>query len=83
MIIFRIHAIIVYVITGDALSYTFKWQLLIILCRRYALRMHPVAMCMWQRRMGREKVCTTKLRIGQNAGAVCTKKGGFIILSWP
>ena len=36
--------------------------------------MHPVAM---NARCGRREVRTTRLRIGQNCGAVCTKKSGL------
>ena len=36
--------------------------------------MPPVAMNTRQHRAGREKVRTTRLRIGQNCRAVCTKK---------
>ena len=36
--------------------------------------MRPVAM---NARRGRREVCTTRLRIGQNCRAVCTKKSGL------
>ena len=34
-------------------------------------------MNVWQHHAGREKACTTRLRIGQNCKAVCTNKNGL------
>ena len=53
----------------------FSYIVRVIICgHEYASWMRPVAMNV---RHGRREVSTTRLRIGQNCRAVCTKKSGL------